>query len=298
MIFLSGVFMFYTVQVPVCDLRREPIPFSPHLIKDPLQESQVLYGETVVVKTMREDWAYVEVHEQKKCIKNQWVGYPGWVHFSHLIPYKNIPFTPLIVSVSSLKVGSHVFSYGSLLRGIKRKVDTWTVLLLDQTKVDICQTHVNEFISKFHFTHSDRYYLLKHACRFLGSPYLWGGRSAFIPSRNQKSSVDCSGFTQLLYRSQGVIIPRDAQDQYLQCKKIEFKDLLKADLIFTSERENPEIMTHVMLFNEGDSLIESCLTGGGVRFITGREKFGKALNQIRCGEFIHPFHVWFGSFNP
>jgi cell wall-associated NlpC family hydrolase len=41
--------------------------------------------------------------------------------------------------------------------------------------------------------------------RFLGLPYTWGGASSF--------GYDCSGFTQMLCRRRGVLIPRDAGPQ-------------------------------------------------------------------------------------
>ncbi len=41
--------------------------------------------------------------------------------------------------------------------------------------------------------------------RFLGLPYTWGGTSSF--------GYDCSGFTQMLERRRGVMLPRDAQPQ-------------------------------------------------------------------------------------
>jgi gamma-D-glutamyl-L-lysine dipeptidyl-peptidase len=43
------------------------------------------------------------------------------------------------------------------------------------------------------------------AMKFLNSPYIWGGR---IPS-----GIDCSGFTQLVYKIHGIGIPRDSGNQ-------------------------------------------------------------------------------------
>lgn len=64
------------------------------------------------------------------------------------------------------------------------------------------------------------------AKRFLGIPYLWGGSSSF--------GFDCSGFTQMLVRARGVIIPRDADKQaaWKGGIAVERKDLQPGDLLF------------------------------------------------------------------
>ena len=64
------------------------------------------------------------------------------------------------------------------------------------------------------------------AKRFLGLPYLWGGRSSF--------GFDCSGFTQMLVRSRGVNMPRDADQQavWSGVVAVDRKNLQPGDLLF------------------------------------------------------------------
>ena len=64
------------------------------------------------------------------------------------------------------------------------------------------------------------------AKRFLGLPYLWGGRSSF--------GFDCSGFTQMLVRARGIIMPRDAdlQAAWSGVTAVERADLQPGDLLF------------------------------------------------------------------
>ena len=63
------------------------------------------------------------------------------------------------------------------------------------------------------------------AMKFINSPYIWGGR---IPS-----GIDCSGFTQLVYKIQGTPIPRDSWQQAEVGKIIDFIDQAEpGDLVF------------------------------------------------------------------
>jgi gamma-D-glutamyl-L-lysine dipeptidyl-peptidase len=62
--------------------------------------------------------------------------------------------------------------------------------------------------------------------RFLGLTYTWGGRSSF--------GYDCSGFTQMLVRSRGIIMPRDAdlQSAWTGAVAVNRKKLRAGDLLF------------------------------------------------------------------
>ena len=64
------------------------------------------------------------------------------------------------------------------------------------------------------------------AKRFLGLPYLWGGRSSF--------GFDCSGFTQMILRERGFNMPRDADQQaaWSGVVPVERNDLQPGDLLF------------------------------------------------------------------
>ena len=47
--------------------------------------------------------------------------------------------------------------------------------------------------------------IIENALKYFNSPYLWGGRSPF--------GIDCSGFSQVLYKMAGIPLPRDASEQ-------------------------------------------------------------------------------------
>lgn len=78
------------------------------------------------------------------------------------------------------------------------------------------------------------------AKRFLGIPYLWGGRSSF--------GFDCSGFTQMLVRQRGINMPRDAdlQAAWNGVVTIDRKDLQAGDLLFFGS--SPANITHTGMF--------------------------------------------------
>jgi gamma-D-glutamyl-L-lysine dipeptidyl-peptidase len=83
------------------------------------------------------------------------------------------------------------------------------------------------------------------AKRFLGLPYLWGGRSSY--------GYDCSGFTQMLVRSRGLNMPRDAdlQAAWQGAEAVDRKDLRAGDLLFFGP--SADHITHTAMYiGEGE----------------------------------------------
>jgi gamma-D-glutamyl-L-lysine dipeptidyl-peptidase len=82
----------------------------------------------------------------------------------------------------------------------------------------------------------------------LNTPYLWGGRGPL--------GIDCSGFSQLIYRQLGHSIPRDAYQQAEQGEPVDFSDLVEpGDLVFFDNDEGK--INHVGLVLEKGKVIHA-----------------------------------------
>jgi gamma-D-glutamyl-L-lysine dipeptidyl-peptidase len=90
--------------------------------------------------------------------------------------------------------------------------------------------------------------IIKLARRYLYAPYLWGGRSPF--------GIDCSGFTQMVFKMVGLRLLRDASQQIEQGRLIDFADQAQpADLAFFDNEKGR--ITHVGIVMEGGMIIHA-----------------------------------------
>ncbi len=113
---------------------------------------------------------------------------------------------------------------------------------------------------------------------FLNAPYLWGGRSPF--------GIDCSGFTQLVYKLNGYELPRDASQQVELGSALSFVEEAEAgDLAFFDNEEGN--IVHVGMVLENQQIIHA---SGCVRidkfdhygiFHTDNKKYSHMLRVIK-----------------
>ena len=104
---------------------------------------------------------------------------------------------------------------------------------------------------------------------FLNVPYLWSGRSFF--------GIDCSGLTQLVYKINGLSLPREAHQQAEKGRVLDFiEETLPGDLAFFENDEGR--ISHVGMMLDDQKIIHAF---GKVRIDTLDSSgiFNKELNR-------------------
>ena len=125
--------------------------------------------------------------------------------------------------------------------------------------------------------YSQKKHLINNAMVYLNTPYLWGGRTPF--------GIDCSGFTQIIYRLQGMKIPRDAYQQIEIGQNIDLSNSEAGDLAFFENKSGK--ITHVGIILENEKIIHASgqvridrLDKNGI-FNLEKQKYSHKLHSIK-----------------
>jgi len=191
------------------------------------QVSQLLFGEHFKILEVVEKWTYIEM---------AFDGYKGWIDTKQFMPltdkqYQKIEKTPSICSADLLeyaqfsKIDLLPIPLGSSLTFLKSKITNTLNIKFDGEKVTGVQPKSE---------------LIKTAFLYLNAPYLWGGKSPF--------GIDCSGFSQMVYKINGYALLRDASQQATQGEPLSFiEESEPGDLAFFDNEEGTIVHVGIMM---------------------------------------------------
>ncbi len=249
----------------VTDLRREPQDKSERV-------SQALLGEAVRILEQQEGWARVQMERD---------GYEGWLHTQALHPcdendaraYQQAcnalvtaEMQPAYLRLSTLMPerggAAATGEAGKLPFGLTVQVleqrETWASIGLPDGRVWWASDIFLPLASRPRPDASGITFTLDLMRRFVGVPYLWGGRTPF--------GFDCSGLAQTFWSFMGVNIPRDTRQQWEAGQPVE-EEPQPGDLVFFGEaQEGRRPVTHVAISLGEDDLIHANATTGSVAY--------------------------------
>jgi hypothetical protein len=193
------------------------------------QVSQVLFGEVFEITEWAESWVKIIT-----AIDNYtgWIGRLQFSMLGHLAykKFKQIP-PPLTLRpvTQAWKIANNSISY--LPAGSSLAFLEGTTCHIGDERFEI----IGEIGETENFAIT--------AMSFLNTPYLWGGRTHF--------GIDCSGFTQAVFRMQGTNLLRDASMQVEQGYQVNSLHETKlGDLAFFENAEGKTVHVGIMLNNE------------------------------------------------
>jgi len=192
--------------------------------------TQLLFGDLVEIIEHSRDWI---------CVRNTYDEYSGWVDKKQIriideSDFHRLSGMPLFVNRKMM---------GDFVRQGAASIYLPSGCSFYRDEHKKFRAGQDEF--SFHgdlypFAFSDIQELIRTAMGYLHCPYLWGGKTYL--------GLDCSGFTQIVFKQHGVRLLRDAFQQATQGDDISFISNSQAgDLAFFDHEDGRIIHTGILL---------------------------------------------------
>lgn len=192
--------------------------------------TQLLYGDHFKILEKRKKWSRIRL---------AFDGYEGWIDNKQFIIIPEEEYN--ILDTSPPKLSSDMVDFV-----IGQNNQLLSVCL--GSNIGACNILGHTFEGKHVSGELPKEKLIDTALLYVNAPYLWGGKSPF--------GIDCSGFTQMVYKLNGYKLLRDASMQATQGEALSFiEESEPGDLAFFDNEEG--LITHVGIIMEDNYIIHA-----------------------------------------
>jgi hypothetical protein len=217
----------------ICNLANIPLRFEPSDRSELV--SQVLFGEHFQILEQNQNWSK---------IKLAYDDYEGWIDNKQfkLITQEQYDLLSKDSAILNVDLIEYITSPDNLLMPIPLGAS------LSFLNYDTINTEKFSFEGMKTSGVKPKENILDSAFMYLNAPYLWGGKTPF--------GIDCSGFTQMVYKLNGYKLLRDASQQATQGSALSFiEESEPGDLAFFDNDEGN--IVHVGIIMENNYIIHA-----------------------------------------
>lgn len=209
----------------ICNLAIVPLRAEPSDRSEMV--SQVLFGEHFEVLETQKNWSKIKLFFDN---------YEGWIDSKQIQIIKENEYNEL--SNSDLIYNADLIEYVSNPLNMLIPIPLGSSLSFLNFETINQQNFEFEGLKVTGIKPKEN--LLKTAFMYLNAPYLWGGVTPF--------GIDCSGFTQMVYKLNGYKLKRDASQQATQGEALSFiEESEPGDLAFFDNEEGKIIHVGIIM---------------------------------------------------
>jgi hypothetical protein len=216
------------MQYGICNLSIVPLRLEASDTSEMV--SQVLYGDLFKIIEMRKSWCKIRLAFDK---------YEGWIDTKQYFEISKEVYDDLRAESPKLST--------DLIEFIQDKTQQLYSIPLG-SQLNGLPVLEHTFDGMFSDKKNNKDQLIATAFNYLNAPYLWGGKTPF--------GIDCSGFTQMVYKLNGYKLLRDASQQATQGEALSFiEESEPGDLAFFDNNEGN--IVHVGIIMQDNYIIHA-----------------------------------------